>query len=249
MRCIIPLKGGQKRIVNLPTKTLKVERENAWAMTRGYRRRSDNKWYYVSIFTAGERAVSLQDDFDKRSGYVPKILSYRKHPEPRFPVSQDGADMGHSNYKQSFPLPHRYVAILNSIFYVDKEFHTNRGEKDIWGVLCNNGVFDIWEPVAPYNRLTGLFDEGTRKKEIMKPQILLLRVFELDRALMVEDGLKRPIIPYDRDDKSLHAFQGTYTIEDTGNRIGDHLRETLDPIHVPWEEVLVNDTSQIEIPV
>jgi hypothetical protein len=260
MRCFIPLKGGHRRVVNLPKRTFKVERENGKAMTQGYRRRLDDSLYYVSMYTSGDNAVALNLDFDAKGLYTPKVLSYRTSQEPRYPVSRDGFDMGVSDYKQPFTLPHKYVAILNSIVYIDKEFHTERG-MELWGALCNNGIFDIWEPAAPYHRLIGDFDLDTEKQPIMKPQILLLRIFELDRALAVEHQenrtdlvvgsshqapltLKGPIIPYDDGDESCHGFRGKYTLVDIGNRI----LKTLEDMDAPHEEVLVNDTSQIEVP-
>ena len=262
LRCLIPLKGSQDKVVQIPRTAPKVERENAWAMTQGYRKDKDNDLYYVSIFTSSEDAVILENGFAERDRFIPQVLSYTIGKQEEFPVSQWGHSMPVS-YDEQFPLPHKYVAILNSIFYLKKEVHDNRGI-EIWGVLCNNGIFDIWEPAAPYHRLTGYFDmqRGGKKKTIMKPQILLLRVFELDRTLSVEhrhapkdwvtssgDGapltLKRPVIPYDVNDRFYRDFRGKYTLVD----IGDRILETLEKFGALRKEELVNDTSQIEIAV
>ena len=263
LRCLIPLAGGQNKIVNISRSVPKVERENAWAMTQGYLRRKDNNKYYVSIFTAGENGVILKNGFNKRNGFIPSVLSYKTSQEPEYPVSQDGLDMGVSDYERQFTLPHKYVAILDRIFCFSKQVHDDRG-MEIWGVLCKNGIFDIWEPIAPYHRLTGRFDleRGGRKtiKTIMEPQILLLRIFELDRTLDVEHRhtytdlvrssadetpliLKRPLIPYTLHDKFYHGFQGKYTFADTR----DCIKEALDKIGAQHNEVVINDTSQIEI--
>jgi hypothetical protein len=262
LKCLIPLRGSHQKIVNISRRAPKVERENAWAMTQSYRRRKDNNSYYVSIFTAGENAVILRNGFKTRDGFIPSVLSYKTSPEPEYPVSQDGFDMGISNYTQQFTLPHKYVAILDRIFSLKKKVHDTRG-MEIWRELCKNGIFDIWEPIAPYHRLTGSFDleRGNEKKLIMEPQILLLRIFELDRSLDVKHEktftdlvtsstdeapltLKRPLIPYDAHDKFYQDFQGKYTFVDIGNRI----EETLDKKSVQYEEVVINDTSLIEIP-
>lgn len=260
LRCLISLKGGQDKLVQIPRATPKVERENAWAITNGYRKSAG--LYYVSIFTALEDAVILKNGFTERDRFIPQLLSYRTSQEEQYPVSKWGLLMGVSDYTHPFLLLHRYVAILDRIFYIKKEFHDDRG-MELWEVLCNNGIFDIWEPVAPYHRLTGHFDlERGGKKNIMRPQILLLRVFELDRTLGVEhrkthtdlvvssgDGtpltLKKPVIPYDVNDRFYHGFRGKYTFVD----VGDRIEETLENFDALRDEEIVNDTSRIEIPI
>lgn len=94
----------------------------------------------------------------------------------------------------------------------------------------------------------------------MESQILLLRVFELDRALKIEKGtrtdsvvydedlhilnLKKPIIPYDKDDRFFRDFQGEFNFKDIIHLI----RETMHNMGALRNEKVVNDTSQIEIP-
>ena len=83
IRCLIPLKDGQVKVVNLSDRTLKVEKENAWAIAQGCHKPGGT--YHVSIFTAGETAQSLKHDFDKESRYIPKIISYIKEKDPNYP--------------------------------------------------------------------------------------------------------------------------------------------------------------------
>ncbi len=91
---------------------------------------------------------------------------------------------------------------------------------------------------------------------------MLLRVFELDFIKDTEttkiytdliassgDGtpltLKRPVIPYDVNDQFYRDFRGKYTLVD----IGDRIEEALEKCDALRDEEIVNDTSQIEIPV
>jgi hypothetical protein len=261
LRCLIPLKGGQNKVIQIPQSAPKVERENAWAMTNGYHKSVD--LYHVSIFTAGENAVILKNGFADRGRFIPKVLSYKVTQENQYPVSECGLQMGVSDYDKPFLLPHKYVAILDRIFYIKKGFHDNRG-MELWTNLCNNGIFDIWKPVAPFNRLIGDFDlERTGKKKIInRPQILLLRVYELDRTLTVEHRptftdavtvtsneipltLRRPMIPYDSNDGVFRDFRGKYTFSD----IGDRIENTLEKFSALQDQVIINDTSKIEIAV
>ena len=258
-KCRLFIKGGQDKVVQIPREVPKIERENAWAMTNGFYK--DGNLYYVSIFTAGENGVILKNGFADRGRFIPKVLSFKVSQEKQYPVSNLGVRMGVSDYAQQFSLTHRYVAILDRIFYIKKEFHDIRGI-ELWKDMCNNGVFDIWEPIAPYHRLTGFFDlEKGGQKVITRPQILLLRVFELNNPLIVKHRptftdlitgssaglpltLKRPLIPYDVNDRLYRDFKGKYTFSDISNLIKNTLVK-----FGQMDEELVNDTSQIEMRV
>jgi hypothetical protein len=256
LRCLIPLKDGNSLKVIVPISTLKVERENAWAMTVGYSK--SNKLNYSTIFTALKDGWALKNSFTAKSRYIPKVLSYRNSKEPNYYVSVMGLSMGVSDYDQPFSLPHKYVAILDRIFYINEQFHKERG-MELWNMLCGNGIFDQWNPSAPFNRLTGNFDvERGGEKEVKEPQILLLRVYELDKTIRVQNKhahidtitedicdlkLKQPVIPYNPDDRFYSSFKGKFDFESIINLI----RNSLEHFGI-LNEKKVNDTSLIEIP-
>lgn len=255
--CHMRFRGGQVREVSLPRQTLKIERENALAMSKGYHENSD--LLYVSVYASGEDAVALRNDFDNRKGYVPKVLSYRTSQEPNYPISSVGRSMGVSDYSRPFSLPYKYVAIVDRIFFVQEDFIFNIDlHADLWREFCKNGIFDIWEPDAPFNRWEGNFDLARSGKKVIKsPQILLLRIFELDKPIMVKHRktytdtvmpgedvyLKRPIIPFNKNDRFADGFYGTYYFADLMHLI----RTTLSDLDALERETLVNDTSLINV--
>lgn len=257
LKCNIPLGGGQVKEVNIPIQAPKIERENAWAMTQGFKK-DDGKLYYSSIFTSHKNAVIKKNGFAKVGGFAPQLLSYKTSVEKQYPVSNVGHSMGVSDYKDKFSLPHKYVAILDTVFLINQEFYRDRDKLlMLWQKFCTNGIFDQWEPIAPYHMLTGDYDRENGKKVIKDPQILLLRIFELDCNLEVEHqqtytdrihsngvvNLKQPIIPYDRNDSFSHNFQGAYYFEDIKNIVLTTMKE----IGALQKELIVNNTSEIEI--
>jgi hypothetical protein len=146
----------RKVIVN--SLSLKVERENAKAMIEGYYK--DNVKYYVSMFVALKEAWSLKGNFREN----PKLITtQRTERDPKYPLSIWGENMN----AQYYDIPATYLAILDRIFHIDNN-------KEVWEILCNNGVFDIWKPIAPWNRL------NSRKAEPRYPMILLIRIFNID---------------------------------------------------------------------
>ncbi len=141
--------------ININSHALKVEKQNAKAMIDGFRK--NNNRYYVTIFCAHKKAKSIENDFKKR----PKILTAtrRSRPNKEYPLSPIGENLNANNYD----IPAKYIAVLDRIFHIDNDIK-------IWEELCNNGVFDIWEPQAPFNNLDGKIDQ----------MILLLRIFQID---------------------------------------------------------------------
>jgi len=133
---------------------LKVEKQNAKALVEGFSKNS--LLYYSSIFTAHKNAKSLHKNFRR----IPKLLTvFKGQPKKEYPLSEIGKDLHAKDYE----LRKNYVAVLDKIFHIKNNIK-------MWEELCSNGIFDIWEPKAPYNSLNGKDD----------PMILLLRIFEID---------------------------------------------------------------------
>jgi len=211
----------------LNTQTLKVEKQNAIALTQGFLKES--KRYYSSIFAAHQNSISMQKKFRQ----VPKLLiSFRGRPRPEYPLSYIGKDLCTEGYK----LKARYVAILDRIFHI-------RNNIKIWQELCNNGIFDIWEPEAPYNSLIDKID----------PMILLLRIFEIDYDFSNEIAkggyfdtiaggkvrIVRPIIPNNERDAFSKEYDGSYYFEDIIEKIRSGVSGYL------HREEAVRDTSAV----
>ncbi len=203
------------REVKLNHQTLKVEKQNAKALIEGFLKKSEPKRCYSSIFTAHLRAVSLQRDFR----CVPKLLTtFRAGPRAIYPLSY----IGESLHAEGYATSGTHIAILDRIFHIENNMK-------IWENLCNNGIFDIWEPEAPYNSLRE--KDGLRDK--IDPMILLLRIFEIDKDFSDEIYLGRysdsivgsrvriicPIIPADKDDKFSADYDGTYYFKDIIEKI------------------------------
>ena len=211
----------------LNTQTLKVEKQNAIALTQGFLKES--KRYYSSIFTAHQNSISMQKDFRE----VPKLLtSFRGPPRQEYPLSDIGKDL----HTEGYELRGKYVAILDRIFHI-------RNNIKIWEELCNNGVFDIWEPEAPYNSLRDKID----------PMILLLRIFEIDYDFTNEitkgryfgtiAGRKvriiRPIIPNNESDPFSKKYDGSYYFANIIEKIRSEISGYL------HSEEVICDTSVI----
>ncbi len=218
---------------NINSNALKVEKQNAIAMTEGFWK--DNKHYYVTIFTSHRRAIAMQMKFRDR----PKILTAMStEPCNEHPLSRIGEELDASNYKD------QYVAVLDRIFHITNDIK-------IWEKFCHNGVFDIWEPLAPFNSLNGKTDQ----------MILLLRIFQIDCDLtkqivrgtrhnsITDETVKfirqnvnivRPIIPNNKDDTHSSNYDGELYFEDIIEKISD----AVSPYLKGKREEIVEDTSK-----
>lgn len=94
------MKGGQRKEVFVPKSTLKIERENAWALIKGFQ--ENNKTYYTSIFTALKFATALKSGFNKESCCIPKVLSYRNSEEPNYPAQLERFPSKAIDYSRSY---------------------------------------------------------------------------------------------------------------------------------------------------
>lgn len=214
---------------------LKVERQNAWAMIEGFRKKDEH--FYVSIFTAHRRAKSIQRNFQQ----YPKLITLIRQPKSYYSLNYDIVNQPEfSKYQHKY----RYIAVLDRIFHITNKI-------SIWNELCNNGIFDIWSPNAPYN---SLIDQktGLEKED---PMILLLRIFEIENGFEEEEikfgaqidhvrkqvklHIIRPVIPQNQYDKFSKTFKGTYYFDDIINKIRKSLKGTM------YREDLVNHTSLI----
>jgi len=211
--------------------TFKIEPENAWGMIEGFHKK--NEHYYVSIYAADPKAVSLRGNFKD----YPKLLTKSKKSRDDFPPNRNIIDR---NAVNNFQLKSRYVAVLDRIFLINNNI-------GIWNKLCNNGIFDIWDPRAPNNRLIDKED----------PMILLLRIFEVDNDFSKDVIIQktfwdkvqrtaplqfiRPIIPKNKDDPISNNYKGIDYFDDIIKKIRSSLGESLIDVEK------VRDTSSIPL--
>jgi hypothetical protein len=207
--------------------TLKVEKENAWGMIEGFK--FENKRQFITIFTSHTNAWSLKGDFRRN----PKILSLSKNHRPEYITNNIIVDYSIvKNYQPNL----KYIAVLDRIFHIESNLK-------LWETLCNNGIFNIWDPRAPLRSLDGKTDQ----------MILLMRIFEIDynfSADLHNDGyfdsvpikylnIIRPIIPQNSDDKFSKNFNEVEYFDEIVKKIQDSIGNSL-----IFEES-VRDTSKI----
>ena len=152
----------QQKVV-LESKCFKIEKLNAKAMIEGYSK--DGKVIHQAIY------LTVKDEI------FPKLITLNKHNEES-DVSRLGKNLNYEN----FSIPYKYVAVLDSFYLV-------KNEKALWEKLCNNGLFDVWEPRAPE-------DWCNNHKDTTKCKILLFRIYELSEAL--PEWAVKPMGKYDR---------------------------------------------------
>lgn len=158
---------------NINTQTLKIDTEMAISMTEGYVKDGNKiKTCIMSSHSMPRMAISLQNNFE----LLPKLITNNSihvtrgnQPVSRArsrPLSHLGIDIKEKVLKDHesglSPFKFKYVASLVAKYHIKNTI-------EIWKDICNNDLFDIWEPEAPYKNILKKGD----------PLILLLRVYEL----------------------------------------------------------------------
>ena len=126
----------------------KIDSANAKAMIVGFSK--EGKIIHQCIYCLARRKK------------FPKLITLDKTPT-RFELSERGKTL----HAEHFQIPLKYVALLEKQYFI-------RYDSGIWDKVCNNGLFDIWDPISPYNR----FAESK-----LNPQnfsLVLLRIYEIE---------------------------------------------------------------------
>lgn len=156
----------------------------------------------TAIYTSHKDAVVLRNDFTNK----PKLITITKqvntnhHPSVLGNCILDSigySNKGHTPQEFIDDYNGQYVAKLAKIFYI------NSNNIEIWNEFCTNGLFNIWNPAAPYNRLNKSmhqvdsfnYDTNVKKYNVANEnenymhkyqlpsaQILLLRLYALDEV-------------------------------------------------------------------
>lgn len=92
------------------------------------------------------------------------LIILNKHPS-RFELSRIGLNLDAENYE----IENKYVAHQVKSYKIINV-------SELWHKLCSNGLFDIWEPIAPFNK----YNENADPSNF---SISLLRVYELEEPV------------------------------------------------------------------
>lgn len=150
----------------------------------------------TAIYTSHKNAIVLKNDFIN----TPKLITLTKRINKNHHSSALGEYiLTKIGYEKRTPQDFidqfngKYVAELARIFII------SCNHIDIWNKYCTNGVFNIWNPAAPYNRLNikdhqvipfdynpniRVYDVDNKiyrnKNQLPDAKILLLRIIKLN---------------------------------------------------------------------
>ena len=139
-------------MTTLDKRCFKVDRPNAWAMTIGFVK-NNNQHHFQSMW------------LDVTRKPFPMLMTYNRSNTP-FELSKIGGRMDLENINLDF----KYIVTLSKEYFVKNDIK-------LWEETCSNGLFDIWNPAAPYSR----FEDC--KTHPSKFRIQLLRVYEIKEKI------------------------------------------------------------------
>ena len=151
----------------------------------------------TAMYTSHNGAVVLRDDFVNK----PKLITVTKKLNANHHPSVLGRSILDSIGCTTINIPQKFIDENNGKYVAKLEriFHLSTNDIKIWNELCTNGLFNMWNPAAPYNRLNKLIyqvdpfnynfntkkyyvneEEYMHKNQLSSARILLLRIFELN---------------------------------------------------------------------
>jgi predicted RNA binding protein YcfA (HicA-like mRNA interferase family) len=146
---------SERDTMELDQRCLKIDKPNAAAMIMGFLK--NGALVRQSIWCAvADRPF-------------PALITFNRAPT-RFDLSTVGCGLDADH--QVFP--YSYAAVLDSQHFI-------RNDRALWQTLCSNGLFDIWNPSAPFSR----FEESG--SDPAHYRIQLLRVYALNRQFPRDD--------------------------------------------------------------
>lgn len=128
----------------------KIDRPNAKAMIEGFRDK-DGRLVHQSIW------------LDVKNKQFPMLVTLNRTPTKfRSDLSDCGKNLNSDNYS----IKHKFIVHLDSVYFV-------RNDMSLWKDVCSNGLFNIWEPEAPFSRFEN--SEGDEANY----RICLVRLYEV----------------------------------------------------------------------
>jgi hypothetical protein len=137
------------RQVELSESCFKIDKTNAKAMIKGFPK--DGELRYQAIWC----------DIDEKP--LPMLITLNQWPSQ---YKRYESEIGKGLKSNSFSIPYKYIAKVEKQYFI-------KNDMKLWKTICNNGLFDIWQPIAPSERYKKL------KTEPSKYRILLLRIYEI----------------------------------------------------------------------
>lgn len=134
--------------LHLDKRCLKIDKTNAKAMIKGVEK--NGRIIRQSMWCAVTKV------------YFPTLLTLNKRPA-KFQMSPLGIRLN----PNTFSVPYKYVARCDSEYYIKNHI-------ELWERLCSNGLFDVWNPIAPFNRF------ANSKTHPSQFRIQLLRIYEIN---------------------------------------------------------------------
>jgi len=133
----------------LHERCFKIDKTNAKAMIDGYLR--NGKLNRQAIWCA------------VRDAPFPMLITLNRT-RTKYRLSKIGKSITFDDYS----IPYKYVADLDP---GDEYFIKN--DHKLWDTVCKNGLFDVWEPDAPYKRFADSRSDQT------KFRIQLIRIWQI----------------------------------------------------------------------
>jgi len=134
--------------MEIDRRCFKIDRPNGYAMISGYHKNGmlnrQSIWCAVTEYP------------------FPMLITLNRRPT-KFKVSA----LYERQNLEEFSIPYKYIATFDSHFFI-------RNDARLWQRICSNGLFDIWDPDAPFSR----FDNCDSHPS--KYRIQLLRIFEIN---------------------------------------------------------------------
>jgi len=146
-----------------------------------------------------------------REKKLPMLITLNRT-KTKFPLSRIGEKLN----DDITPIKYKYVANIVQEYFIENKI-------ELWTEICNNDLFDIWEPIAPYNR----FKQA--KTDPSKFRIGLIRIYEIEEEFLKSDiSFVSDISDSIKDMSKQHVTIKKPLIDDiTFNKIKESLEETL----------------------
>ena len=149
-------------LVDLDKRCFKIDELNARTMIFGYLK--NGKRVYQAIWCA---------TFKKKQEIFYRLMTFYETPK-RFKRS----NIGQKLESESLTILMKYIVKLDNIYHIENDI-------SLYEIICNNGLFDIWHPEAPYDRFYE--SKNVKKDPSTYCKILLLRVYEIHEELKEHD--------------------------------------------------------------
>ena len=117
----------------------------------------------VAMYTSKNQAMVLRDHFTT----MPKLITITKEINGNHQPSVLGDHiLNYIGYTHLNKTPQEFIDDHNGKYVakLEKCFDITQNRIETWDEFCTNGLFNIWNPAAPYNRLN--FDEGSYKHQV-----------------------------------------------------------------------------------